>query len=353
MVLDENLQICYINQAMEETFGSITGRPVSLLFTNGDNAEYSDLKQISALDAILKEGRFEIIKTTLADVIYELRCAPATYKEHEKYLVIIFKDISMREHLLYNLEDNLKSFKKDTSIASRIQKSILPINDEYWNSLRLSSIYLPAEDIGGDIYDILRLQDGRILIYISDISGHGIQASLLTIFIRENVRLLSEYAKLGLDELARKLLETFVVLGISAEIYASILLCLYDPQKKELGVVNAGHNCFPLIQRSSGRVEEIPVKGMPISRISDGSKYEEEIVGIYSGDKVILYTDGIVEEFSMVEEGTFSPEGVRRVVSEYSKLDGEELAKKILDESAKYLKLKASDDRTIVIAEIL
>jgi sigma-B regulation protein RsbU (phosphoserine phosphatase) len=353
MVLDESLKICYINQAMTETFGSITGSPVSLLFTNGDNAEYSDVKQISVLDAMLKEGRFEIIKATLADVIYELRCAPVTYKEREKYLVIMLKDISIREHLLYNMEDNLKSYKKDTAIASRIQKSILPINDKYWNSVRLTSIYLPVEDIGGDIYDIIRLQDGRILIYISDVSGHGIQASLLTIFIRENIRLLSEYAKQGLDELARKLLETFVALGISAEIYASMLLCLYDPKKNELGVVNAGHNCFPLIQRSNGRVEEIPIKGMPISRISDGSKYEEEIMGLYPGDKLILYTDGIVEEFSMVEDGTFSPEGVRRVVTESSTLNGEELAKKILDESAKYLKLKASDDRTIVVAEIL
>jgi sigma-B regulation protein RsbU (phosphoserine phosphatase) len=345
MVVSDDLQIDYVNPAMEDTFGSLDGNSLDLLFEENTH--------ISSIEDMLKAGIGGVLKVTLADVIYELRCAPVTYKEKEKFLVIILKDISMREHLFNNLDDTLKMLKKDTLIAKKIQNSILPIDDEYWNNVRLSSIYLPADDIGGDIFDITKLPDGRVLIYIADVSGHGIQASLLTMFIRENVRLIGNYAERGLDEMARKLLEGFLALGISAEIYASILLCAYDPDAKELAVLNAGHNCYPLILRSSGRVEEVQVRGMPLSRISDGSQYEEELLGINPGDKIIMYTDGIVEEYSEAEKGTFSPEGVRRVVEASPNLSGEKLTKKILDESAKYLKLKASDDRTIVVAEIL
>jgi sigma-B regulation protein RsbU (phosphoserine phosphatase) len=330
---------------MEDTFGSIEGNSLDLLF--------EEKHHVLEIGDMLKAGISGVLKETLADVIYELRCAPVTYKEKEKFLVITLKDISTREHLFNNLDDTLRTLKKDTMIAKRIQNSILPINDEYWNSIRLSSIYLPADDIGGDIFDIIKLPDGRVLIYIADVSGHGIQASLLTMFIRENVRLLGDYAEHGLDEMARKLLEGFLSLGISAEIYASILLCAYDQKTHELAVLNAGHNCFPLIQRAGGRLEEIPVRGMPLTRISDGNQYEEELLGINPGDKLIMYTDGIVEEYSTAEQGTFSPEGVRRVVEASPELRGEMLAKKILDESAKYLKINASDDRTIVVAEIL
>jgi sigma-B regulation protein RsbU (phosphoserine phosphatase) len=353
MIVSADLQIVYVNPAMEDTFGNLQDNPLELLFADSDILKPEEQNHIAVINAMFTDGIGGILKATLADVIYELRCAPVTYKDGEKFLVISLKDISLREHLFNNLDDTLKMLKKDTLIAKKIQNSILPINDEYWNSVRLSSIYLPTDDIGGDIFDIIKLPDGRILIYIADVSGHGIQASLLTMFIRENVRLLGEHARQGLDELARKLLEGFLALGISSEIYASILLCAYDHAARELAVLNAGHNCFPLIQRAGGRVEEIPIRGMPLTRISDGGKYEEELLGINPGDKLIMYTDGIVEEYSSAEQGTFSPEGVRKVVAESPELGGEQLAKKILDESAKYLKLKASDDRTIVVAEIL
>ena len=344
VILDSSNTIIHINKNMVETFGDITGHNRELLFS--DTEENKVALEIIDNNA---SGRVDVV---LADVTYKAIFNQLSAEE-DLYTVLLLEDISERKALQTKVEAQLKEMKKETAIAKNIQHSVLPDDATYWNCISIKGIYLPASDIGGDVYDIVRINEDEFIIYISDVSGHGIQASLLTMYMRENVRAKAYVAEHGLDLFMKEILEDYIALDIDAMLYITLLCCKYNKRTNELSFVNAGHNCPPLVLRSNGRVEEIPLKGMPLSIISDPNSYQEEIIGMYPGDRIVLYTDGIVEEYSKAEKRSFGPEGLRKVAEEFYSVEAKQLATTIIEEAAKYMNLAAKDDRTIVIADIL
>jgi sigma-B regulation protein RsbU (phosphoserine phosphatase) len=172
-------------------------------------------------------------------------------------------------------------------------------------------------------------------------------------FVRENVRSNIWLADEGLDKVLSAVLEKYIALDIDAMFYLTLLLCCYNKETGVISISNAGHNCFPVIVRRSGQVEEIEIEGMPITKISDQKTYVEKTVPVGVGDKLILYTDGIVEEYSKILKTSFGSEGMKAIIEENSHLSGKELTERIVAESDKYPMISAKDDRTIVVADIL
>ncbi|MDR0519064.1 MAG: SpoIIE family protein phosphatase [Clostridiales Family XIII bacterium] len=350
MVLDEKNEIVYENQAMKDIFGELIGENAGILFVSGDGIEECDYS-----NALEKGKRHPVsgkVEMNIADVGYALTETSIPFGENS-LLAVMLEDVSEKKQFESQTISQLSRYNSDTEMASRIQQGVLPIDSNYWNIIQLSSIFLPAEELSGDAYDIIKLSDDEALVYIADVAGHGIQASLLTMYINEKVRANAELARQGLDKLLAEILRGFVAFGIDSSVYMTLLCCAYNRASGELAIANAGHNCYPLILRGGGRTEEVPVKGMPICAISDESSYEEEIVGISKGDRLLLYTDGLIEEYSKVEKSVFGPEGVRRVAEMNAGLNGKELAEKIISEAAKYTMISAKDDRTLLVAEML
>ena len=214
-------------------------------------------------------------------------------------------------------------------------------------------MYIPADDLGGDFYDLIRLSEDEYLIYIADVAGHGIQASLLTVFMRERVRANAEIALEGPGKLLSKLTRDYCSLELDYSMYITMAFCKYNKPKRELSISNAGHNCFPLIIRDNGRIETIPTRGMPVSVIADGAEYEEDVVVMRPGDRLILFTDGVVEEVDSATGKPLGPEGVRELAGKYQEYDGSYLARKVMETSNRYALISAKDDRSIVIVDIL
>jgi sigma-B regulation protein RsbU (phosphoserine phosphatase) len=348
MVLTEERTILYINDVMKATFGDLTGRNAGILFSDGF------IGSEKGYDEVVGAGRHTdgVIEIKIADVDYML-VETNLALNGSRYLAVMLEDISEKKNIEIKARSHLRRYHTDVEMAGLIQKSILPENNNYWNLIQLNSIYIPAETLSGDAYDIIKLSDDEALIYIADVSGHGIQASLLTMFISEKVRANAEIAKEGLDILLAEILRGYKALGIDARVYMSVLCCKYSRSRGELSIANAGHNCYPLILRGNGRTEEVPVRGMPISAISEEDSFEEEIIGISPGDKLLLYTDGVIEEYNRTTKSVFGAEGVRRVAEANPYLEGADLARLIIAEAAKYAMVAAKDDRTLLVAEMV
>jgi sigma-B regulation protein RsbU (phosphoserine phosphatase) len=346
LIEDEEHKIVYVNRIMQETFGNLVGYHWNILFLTDARESFE-----------AEENPFESSggprEVVIADVTYKVLTTPVTGEDGKPYNVVLMEDISEIKGLQNRLRSGLDEIRRDTKIAQQIQRSAVPADGDYWGAIRLHAQYLPAGDLSGDFFDIVRVSEDKTLLYIADVSGHGIQASLLTMFIRENVRGSVHPEDTRLDALLGRFLKTFGALDVPAMFYMSILLCMYDRARGELSIANAGHNCFPLVIRGSGRVEEITVRGMPISKISDPDSYEEEIIVVHKGDRILLYTDGIVEEYSKTKKKSFGTDGVRRIAEECYRLPGDALARRILEESDKYTLISAKDDRTLLAAEIL
>jgi sigma-B regulation protein RsbU (phosphoserine phosphatase) len=348
MVLTRERNIIYINEVMRATFGDLVGQNASILFFDGF------IGSEKGYDEVVGAGRHNdgAVEIKIADVDYMLIETNLALNGND-YLAVMLEDISEKKNIENKSRSHLRRYHTDVEMAGLIQKSILPENNNYWNLIQLNSIYIPAETLSGDAYDIIKLSDDEVLLYIADVSGHGIQASLLTMFISEKVRANAEIAKEGLDILLAEILRGYKALGIDARVYMSVLCCKYSRSRGELSIANAGHNCYPLILRENGRTEEVPVRGMPISAISEEDSFEEEIIRISPGDKLVLYTDGVIEEYNRTKKSAFGAEGVRRVAEANSHLDGAELARIIIAEAAKYAMVAAKDDRTLLVAEMV
>lgn len=334
-LINKDDTIIYMNKRMIKLFGNLLGEKADVIYINTN--EKKNEKQVY-----------------FGEALYDITSYSVPVEDGEMYTVEIFRDITEAKKIEAKLKNSYNNLLKETEFARNIQQSVLPIDDEYWDMIDLKAEYLPADDLGGDMYDVIKLSDDEILIYIADVSGHGIRAALLTIFLREVIKGMTEIARNeGLDHLIYALQKAYVDLNIDAEMYFSIVMCKYNKSTQELSIVNAGHNCFPLIMRKKGRIEEIPLRGMPITAFGIPNSYTEETVGIYPGDRIALYTDGIIEEYSETQGTEFGVQGFRNVISSNFELNSKELCKKIIIEAGRHSKSRAKDDRSLMIITIL
>ena len=337
-IIDASQTIVYMNRLMQDLFGNLEGEKTSIIYENNEPKAPAD------------RSPTEVI---IADVPFRRTGSVIDFGADGKFEVEFFEDISEQKLVHTNMTQALAKINVETKMAKNIQNSILPIDDTYWDTIAYSSLYVPAGDLSGDFYDLLKLNDDEYLLYIADVSGHGIQASLLTIFMRERVRTHTEAALMGTGALLTKLVKDFVTLDVDRSLYITMAICKYSKSRRELTISNAGHNCSPLIIRDNGRAETIPIRGVPVCVIADGLDYEEEVVSMNPGDRLILFTDGIVEEVDSLKGRAFGPEGVRALAEKYHEYSGDYLVRAIIDESARYALINAKDDRSIVVADIL
>ena len=342
-VLDGCQNIVFMNRFMQDLFGDLTGSNASLIY------ECTSFEAVGTARA--DSGGFT--EMIIADVPFRRLNCDLDLGPEGRFNVEFFEDKSEEKLIRNNMAVALAKISAETKMAKTIQKSILPVDDTYWNTIAFNSLYMPADDLGGDFYDVVKLNDDEFLIYIADVSGHGIQASLLTIFMSERVRANSESALAGTGVLLSKLVHDFSALDIDNALYITMVICKYSKSRQELSISNAGHNCFPLIIRNNGRTETIPTRGIPVCMLAEGEYYDEETVGMKPGDRLVLFTDGIIEEVDNTTGRSFGAEGVRRLAVEYHAFDGSFLASKIIEESARYALISAKDDRTILVADIL
>ena len=339
-ILDEDQTIVYMNRLMQDLFGDLSGEKASIIY--GSEAAGKPGGKSGAPEEVV-----------IADVPFRRTGSFVDLCGDGRYEVEFFEDISEQKLIHSNMAKALLRINAETKIAQTIQNSILPADGTYWDTVAYSSMYMPAGDLSGDFYDLLKLSDDEFLLYIADVSGHGIQASLLTIFMRERVRTNTGAALAGPGVLLSKLVEDFITLGIDSSLYVTMAVCKYSKGRRELSISNAGHNCNPLIIRDNGRSETIPIRGMPVCALAEGVEYDEEVISMNPGDRLVLFTDGIVEEVDSTKGRAFGQEGVRALAEKCHAYSGSYLARAIIEESARYSLISAKDDRSIVVADIL
>jgi len=342
-VIDDDQNIVYMNKPMKDLFGDLSGLKTTVIYG-------CDSFEVAGRAEDEEEGIAEVL---IADVPFRRISATADLDEEGKYTVELFEDISEHKIIHNNMTRTLSRIRAETRTAKTIQHSILPIDDTYWGTIAFSSKYVPAEDLSGDFYDILKLSEDEYLIYIADVMGHGIQTALLTVYMRERVRVNIEAALQGTDILLSKLVHDYNSIDIDGVMYITMVLCKYSKSRRELSISNAGHGCSPLIIRNNGRTEIIPIRGMPICTLAEDIDYDEETVRINPGDRLILYTDGVVEEIDSTTGRSLGAEGIRELAEKHHAYDGAWLSSTIIDKSDRFALIRAKDDRSVVVADIL
>lgn len=213
----------------------------------------------------------------------------------------------------------------DLNLAKRIQKRLMPENFNSIDGLDMKVHYYPMADIGGDIYDITQLHPGYVRVFLADAIGHGIQAALITMIIK------SEYEKVKTIEDARELLEwlnrSFTDLYISLNAFFSCVIIDIDMPNKRLRFSSAGHP--DQIHVSGDRVEKLKHTGRLVG-IKRDTRFECVERSLATGDKILLYTDGLFEQFNESDEGLTESE-IIALVEQNREEDIHVLEQKIID----------------------
>lgn len=200
------------------------------------------------------------------------------------------EEIAIRAGLAF---DNAHAYERTRRVAVEMQAASLPLSLPQTPEIRIDAQYHPATDealIGGDWYDAFRLPDGRIVMTIGDVAGHGLHAATWMTRVRQAMQ-----AAAMLDPDPRVMLSvanrTLRMHG--CELYATAMAAIYDATTRTLHLASAGHPS-PLVARADGSVDELPCHGVLLNVVDEPS-YELCAVEIVPGDLVVLYTDGLVE----------------------------------------------------------
>ena len=180
--------------------------------------------------------------------------------------------------------------EQDLRVARSIQQASLPKEVPELQGWQINPHYRPAREVGGDFYDFLELEDGRLGLVVGDATGHGVPAALVMSTTCGMLRAVALSVDSPGEVLAR------VNEALSARIPPSMFVtCFYailEPKSGRLLYANAGHD-LPYLRRSRG-AEELRARGMPLGLMPEIS-YEEKEAMLGAGEAVLFYSDGLVE----------------------------------------------------------
>ena len=223
--------------------------------------------------------------------------------------------------------DKLVALQNELDVASGIQQSILPTVFPSRDDYQIYASMEPARNVGGDFFDVVRLEGNRVGLAIADVSDKGVPAALFMMSSRTWMK----GAAISSPEPGTVLGEVNALLHEDNEtqMFVTVLYAVYDPETGELTYASGGHDA-PLLVHPDGSSELLPLTGGIALGIVSDLAYGQNSVVLDHGDTLVLYTDGVTE--AMNGEGEqFGIERLRKVFSDRAPKDANEAAHKIFE----------------------
>lgn len=246
-------------------------------------------------------------------------------------------------------EDNLR-LGAELNVARHIQQMILPNPEELEiDGLDIAGYMEPAEEVGGDYYDVLQI-DGVVTLAIGDVTGHGLESGILMLMAQTSVRTLQEIRELDpvrfLDVLNRTLYKN--VQRMNSE--KSLTLAILNYSEGLIGI--SGQHEETLVVRKNGEVERIDTMdlGFPIALDDDIADFISHIlIELEPGDGVVLYTDGIPEAYNIGKK-QYGLKQLCQVISQNWHKSAAEVKDAVIVDVRQHIgKQKVFDDITLLV----
>jgi len=212
------------------------------------------------------------------------------------------EQLTMTKVLADNLTEQLR-------LAGLVQQDFLPAKLPNTDAVQWAAIFLPAEWVSGDIYDITRIDEQHIGFYVADIVGHGMPAALLTIFLKQALLMRetidNNYRIFSPVEVMKNLNLRMAAQKLSGYQFATCCYCLLNTKTLQLTYSRAGHP-YPVLIRPGQEPEQLQIRGSLLG-IFEQAEYVQGMVQLRPGDKLLLYSDG-AEPFigKFDDNGSFS-----------------------------------------------
>jgi sigma-B regulation protein RsbU (phosphoserine phosphatase) len=247
------------------------------------------------------------------------------------------------------LERESQRLEEELRLAREIQDRLLPARPPAVPGMDLAGLSLPAREIGGDYFDYLALEGGRVAIALADVSGKGVPAALLMSSFRASLRS-QDLAALGPAE-ALSRINRFLHASVEPGKFITAFLAVIDPPTGSIRYVNAGHEP-PVLLALGESIQELGQGGLILGVVPD-AVYEESEARLEKGSLLAVFSDGVTE--ARRGDGEFY--GPERLLTLLRSADGES-AKGLADRLVREVRAFAGDapqydDITLVLAKRL
>ncbi len=256
--------------------------------------------------------------------------------------------ISIENARLFKETLEKQKMEKDLEIARNIQKNLFPKSIPRLKNFEIAAMNLSSKQVGGDYYDVMKLDENNCLVAIADVSGKGVPASLLMANLQAFLKIVSRHG-MELSE-ATGIINDLVSENTMGENFITFFWAIFDENKKTITYVNAGHNP-PYVIRN-GAITKLCKGGMILGILKTLKPYQLETVELESEDVIILFTDGVTEAMNRKME-EFSDERLEELVSRIYMKNPNEILDEIISEVQHYTDgAIQSDDITLMIIKV-
>ena len=261
----------------------------------------------------------------------------------------------MTENLRYqrDLEADVVTRDIELGHAKEIQQRLLPRDIPNLKGFEFFQIYISAKEVGGDYYDIMRVDDSNIALLVADVSGKGIPGSMVMAETRTILRIIRHkvLSTKKIMSYANRLLAEDIKPGM----FVTMMYCILNLEDKTMLVSSAGHNPL-MIQRASGEFLKVNPKGIALG-FDKGPIFDrviaEQKIQLMPGDRVVLYTDGVVESMNIDRE-EYGDDRLEEYIQKNSKLSSKAFVDKLMaDVSSHQGDAEQHDDITILTFKVL
>jgi phosphoserine phosphatase RsbU/P len=256
--------------------------------------------------------------------------------------------ISLENKRLFIEALEKQRMEEELEIARDIQRNLLPKNIFHFSNFDISAENISSRQVGGDYYDIIKLNENNFCIAVADVSGKGVPASLLMANIQAFLKVI---CKQGMDiSEATGLINDLITENTSDGKFITFFWGVIDNEKRTIQYVNAGHNP-PLLVRN-GEIRKLDKGGLILGVMKTFSPYLTETIQLEKDDLIILFTDGISE--AMNKNGAeFSDERLEKISIELAQNSSSEILNGIVNEVKMFSRgIVQSDDITLMVLKV-
>lgn len=240
-----------------------------------------------------------------------------------------------------------KAIEKENTMALQTQQSLLPQKDPQICGFNILSIWQPAKVVSGDSYDFIPFSENMLGISLADVCGHGYPAALLMSNLQASFRVMA-YNYQSPDEVCINLNNIISNYQIENK-FISFFYGILDTKDKIFIYTNAGHPP-PIVLRSSGKILHLS-KGGLLFGVKAEASYEVDKIYLREGDRIFLFTDGIIETRNSAEE-EFGEERLLEFLKTNINLSENEFREKLLETINKYGNGNIDDDITLMVLSV-
>jgi len=237
-----------------------------------------------------------VIKSQLRGVLtaYNKKSGSGGFTEDDQRLLAIIAAQSaqvIENARLYEAEQTLLQVKEELRLAAKIQNDLLPAAAPKISGYDLAGRSIPAQLVGGDYFDFIRISETRLGVCLGDVSGKGLPASLLKANVQATLR--SQAITDAGPSLCIKRSNRLLFQSTSSDKFVTLFYGVLDSAAHTLAYCNAGHE-VPVLLGGQGANQRLSTGGVVLSIVED-FPFEEESIAIRPGDVLVVFSDGITE----------------------------------------------------------